>query len=334
MMPVGVKSPHVTVVGVTEQPETAEVLVVEHDTVPVADAGQDRKTFVTVLADVQPPVVVIVAELSSILQPTTVAQVESTCDPIVTVAAEETETPKDVRVAQSSAVSVWHSVGSAENVGTRSGPIVNSGQSGSVPLMLMLNVALGSIENGGGGPGGYVPGGKLISQPSMSKSSHRMHILKNHRSHGMTEPSSVAPGSSTEVVTGSMKPPGVVVVGPEVIGGLFNPGLMVVVCPFGFVVTIGVVIPVGSVMTDSSVLEMIVWPCRTESCQLYSELTCHCLGKYCGRWTKRLAKRVPRTTEHHLSHCVMPCTLRYVPQNWWSSSVERRWTNLWRHPKE
>jgi hypothetical protein len=54
----------------------------------------------------------------------------------------------------------------------------------------------------GGGPGGYVPGGKVIFQPRTLRSSHEMQIKKNQRSQGISVPFSVALGSVTEVVTG------------------------------------------------------------------------------------------------------------------------------------
>lgn len=91
IIPVGVRKPQVTVVGVTEHPEVTAVLVVEQDVEAVP--GQESQMFVAVVAEVQPPVVVSVAVASWTLQPKMVAHVERTCVVVVMVALAELETP-------------------------------------------------------------------------------------------------------------------------------------------------------------------------------------------------------------------------------------------------
>lgn len=85
------------------------------------------------------------------------------------------DTPNEVLVAQSSADSVSQPLsgpllGFGGYVGSRSGPTVIVGQSGSVPLTLIEICRESSIRIGGGGPGGRTPSGKLNTQPRMFKS--------------------------------------------------------------------------------------------------------------------------------------------------------------------
>lgn len=58
-----------------------------------------------------------------------------------------------------------------------------------------------------------MPGGRIIFHPKMGP----IQMLKNHRLQGMTKPSSVGLGSSTEVVTGMTTLSSVVVVGGGVV---------------------------------------------------------------------------------------------------------------------
>lgn len=102
--------------------------------------------------------------------------------------------------------------------------------------MLMVIPKPGGIDIVGGGPGGTIPGGFTMTQPNMSRSSHRMQIVKNHKLQGMTVPVSVGLGSSTGVVTGMIQPPSaddsVVVVGGAVTeASVDSGGFIVVTCP-------------------------------------------------------------------------------------------------------
>lgn len=132
-----------------------------------------------------------------------------------------------------------------------------------MPLMSTVIDSSGGKVIGGGGPGGRVPSGRLNSHPPTSMSIQSMQILKNQRLHGMTVPSSVAFGASTEVVTGKIKPIGtsdVVVVGCTLMESVGNAvGTNVTEDPPGRVMTLPVVMPVGMV-TASELSEMIVRP--------------------------------------------------------------------------
>jgi hypothetical protein len=94
MMPVGVSSPHVTVVAVTKQPLAVEVLVVTQEAASVAETGQEIQILVTVLVAVQLPVVVVLVELPS-THPVIVAHVDKTCEPVVVATVPEVDTPED-----------------------------------------------------------------------------------------------------------------------------------------------------------------------------------------------------------------------------------------------
>lgn len=99
-----------------------------------------------------------------------------------------------------------------------------------------------------------------MCHPKMPKSSHLMHILKNHSVQGMIVPSSIGWGPFTGVVIGMMNPTAldeleVVEEGGEVMG----PGVNVVIWPSELVNVIGVEMPVGRVNTPL-VSEMIVSP--------------------------------------------------------------------------
>ena len=95
----GVSLPQVTVVAVTEHPDTSEVLVVLQDV--DAEVGQETHTSVTVLVAVQPPVTAVLRSSSCTSQPYTEAHVEITLDVVVMVAVCETDTPFEVLVAHS-----------------------------------------------------------------------------------------------------------------------------------------------------------------------------------------------------------------------------------------
>lgn len=132
-----------------------------------------------------------------------------------------------------------------------------------MPLMSTVIDSSGGKVIGGGGPGGRTPSGKLNSHPPMSMSIQSMQRLKNQRLHGMTVPSSVALGASTEVVTGKIRPSGasdVVVVGDtlrEFVGDAV--GTKVTEDPSDKVMTLSVVIPVGTV-TALELSEIMVRP--------------------------------------------------------------------------
>lgn len=132
-----------------------------------------------------------------------------------------------------------------------------------MPLMSTVIDSSGGKVIGGGGPGGRMPSGKLNSHPPMSMSIQSMQILKNQRLHGMTVPSSVALGASTEVVTGKIKAVGtsdVVVVGSELSVSVGDAvGTNVTEDPSDKVMTLSVVIPVGKV-TALELSEMMVRP--------------------------------------------------------------------------
>lgn len=116
----------------------------------------------------------------------------------------------------------------------------------------------------GGGPGGRTPSGRSSSQPSISVPFQSRQKSKNQREHGILMPPDVGSGAVTDVVTGinSTAPDDDVLLDAEVPDGKVGAGVIVMVAPSGSVVTIGVVIPVGSVMTPS-LFEMTVSPAES-----------------------------------------------------------------------
>jgi hypothetical protein len=130
--------------------------------------------------------------------------------------------------------------------------------------MLIVKCSSGGIEMGGGGPGGRTPSGRSSSQPNISVPFQSRQKSKNQKEHGILVPLDVDSGAVTDVVTGinSTAPDEDVLLDVEVPEGKVGAGVIVVGAPLGSVVTISVVIPVGSVMTPS-LFEMIVSPAES-----------------------------------------------------------------------
>lgn len=96
---------------------------------------------------------------------------------------------------------------------------------------------------------------RLNSHPPTSMSPHLIQKLKNQMRQGMTEPVLPGPGAATDVVTGISTPAALVELELEL--ELDFEGVNVVVCPFGLVMTTGVVIPVG-IVTAPALSDTIV----------------------------------------------------------------------------
>lgn len=139
---------------------------------------------------------------------------------------------------------------------------MSDGQSGILPLMLIVMCKEGGKVIGGGGPGGRIPSGRLNSQPKTWKSSHEMQRLKNQRLHGITVPPSEALGEETEVRTGNMAPAGRVDELLVTLGG--GPGgVNVNGRPSPLVIVTGSVNPVGMVNCPPE-FDMTVCPAALE----------------------------------------------------------------------